>query len=88
VFTEYGRPEYDDEPAIGPDAERRRAKALALLLAHPQLWRVVVTEVGDPTIVGVAIRGVAYGELEIRADRYDAIALLELMNRHATETAH
>jgi hypothetical protein len=66
-------------------ADRRRAKALALLEQHPD-WRIaVVVETGSPAIVGVAIRGVAYGEIEIPAEQYDAFALLALMERHGAE---
>ena len=40
---------------------------------------------GDPVIAGVAIRGVAYGELEIPAERYEAAALLDLLDRYGGE---
>ena len=71
-----------NEPAIDPDVERRRAKALAILAEQPDKHVAVVAEAGDPAHVAVAIRGVAVGELTIPADRYDPLALLALMNDH------
>jgi hypothetical protein len=65
-----------------PNTERRRAKALALLGANPTWQRVVVAEAGDPAIIGVAIRGMAYGELEIPAAKYDAATLMALLEQH------
>jgi hypothetical protein len=67
------------------DTERRRVKALALLEQYPD-WRIaVVVEAGSPAIVGVAIRSIAYGEVEIPAEQYDAFELLALMDRHGAE---
>ena len=71
-----------NEPAIDPDVERRRARALAILAEQPDRQVAVVAEAGDPSHVVVAIRGVAVGELTIPADRYDAFALLTLMNNY------
>ncbi|HLY05192.1 MAG TPA: hypothetical protein VKR31_05540 [Rhizomicrobium sp.] len=64
-----------------PDAERRRNQALAILARQDQ--RVaVVAEAGNPAHVTVAIRGVAVGELEVPGERYDAFALLALMQQY------
>lgn len=63
------------------DAIRRRARALAMLDADPERRIAVVAEAGDPAHVAVAIRGVAVGELTIPAERYDAFALLALMEQ-------
>jgi hypothetical protein len=66
----------------GPDVERRRALALALLDAEPDRQIAVIAEAGDPAHVAIAIRGAAVGEIEIAADRYDGFALLALMEQH------
>ena len=71
-----------NEPVIDPDVERRRAKARAILAEQPERHVAVVAEAGDPAHVAVAIRGVAVGEVEIAADRYDGFALLALMQQH------
>jgi len=65
-----------------PQTECSHAKALALLAEQPT-WRLaVVAETGtDPIILGVAIRGIGYGEIEIPADRYDGMVLVELMDK-------
>ena len=80
------------EPAQSdPDTERRRAKALALLAEHPNWRRVVIAESGNPIVIGVAIRDLGYGELEIPAARYDARTLLELMDQYSgapSQTLH
>ena len=71
-----------NEPAIDPDVERRRSRALAMLDERPEQRITVVAEAGDPAHVTVAVRGVAVGELEIPAERYDAFALLALMQQY------
>ena len=63
-----------------PGAECRRAKALAMLEANPASRIAVVAEAGSPAIVGIAIRGVGYGEIEIPAARYDPGALLAFLD--------
>ncbi|HXX82986.1 MAG TPA: hypothetical protein VEN29_03300, partial [Casimicrobiaceae bacterium] len=65
-----------------PETERRCAKALALLQANPTWQRAVVAEAGDAAIIGIAIRGVAYGEVEIPAANYDPVALLALLDQY------
>ena len=64
---------------LDPAVHRRRVKALALLDADPQREVAIVAEAGDPAHVAIAIRGVAVGEIEVAADRYDGFALLALM---------
>jgi hypothetical protein len=63
------------------DTLRRQAKAIAMLDADPGKRVAIVAEAGDPAHVAVAIRGVAVGELTIPAERYDAFALLALMEQ-------
>ena len=75
-------------PTPDNDTERRRARALAILVENPDLRCAVVCEAGDPGHVMVAIRGVGSGELEIPADRYDAFALLALMDQHAAQSSN
>jgi hypothetical protein len=53
-----------------------------MLDARPMERYAVIAEAGDPAIVGVAVRGVAYGEIEIPPGRYDAMALLALLDRY------
>jgi hypothetical protein len=70
--------------AAGEDAGlmERRTRALAILGEHPLRHLAIVTQPGDPAIVGVAIRCAVYGEIEVSAERYDVFALLELMSAH------
>ncbi len=60
----------------------RRSRALAILAEHPERHIAIIAQTGDPAIIGVAVRCVAYGELEISPERHDAFALLELMGVH------
>jgi hypothetical protein len=69
-------------PAINAEVERRKAQALAMLDTDPKRRIAVVAEAGNPAHVTVAIRGVAVGDLEVPAERYDAFALLALMEQH------
>ena len=64
------------------DTLRRRAKALAMLDANPGREIAVIAERGNPAHIAIAIRGVAVGEMEIPAERYDGFALLALMQQH------
>ena len=52
-----------------------------MLDADPDREIAVIAEAGDPAHVTVAVRGVAVGDLEIPADRYDAFALMALMEQ-------
>jgi hypothetical protein len=63
------------------DTMRRRARAVSILDADPGKQIAMVAEAGDSAHVAVAIRGVAVGELTIPAERYDAFALLALMEQ-------
>ena len=67
-----------------PDAARegRRSRALAMLATDPERRLAVVAERGDPAHVTVAVRNVAVGDIEIAGDRYDAFALLALMQQY------
>jgi hypothetical protein len=82
----YADPVNDREFTGDPDVERRRAKALAYLEANPNSRFGIAAEAGDPTIVGVAIRGTAYGELEIGAEKYDPFAFLALLDQYGGTT--
>jgi hypothetical protein len=74
-----------DSP-IDPDAARRPAKALALLDEEPSRRVAVVAEAPKPgEAVGhvcTAVRHVAVGDITIPADKYDAFALMALMEQH------
>lgn len=67
--------------------EGRRAKVLATLGADPALrYAVHVDDAStDPVVVVVGIRSVASFELEIPSRYYDALALLELIEKHVGE---
>src|SRR5262249_50867989 len=64
-----------------PGSERRK-RALAMLEEDPSRRVAVVAQRGDPAHVTVAVRGVAVGELEIPAEKYDAFDLMALMDKH------
>jgi hypothetical protein len=66
---------------VDPETDRRRARVLAMLAEHPSRLAFVV-EPGAPPILGVAIPGVAYGEIELPTD-YDPVLLLGLIERHS-----
>ena len=70
-----------DELPADPGVARRRIRALAMLDADPDREIAVIAEAGDPAHVALAVRGVAVGDLEIPADRYDAFALMALMEQ-------
>ncbi len=71
-----------NDPTADPAVLRRRTRALALLAEHPEQHIAVVAEAGNPAHVAVAIRGAAVGELEVAAEKYDAFALMALMQTH------
>ena len=68
-----------------PETEHRNARALALLADNLNWQRAVILEAGPPSILGVAIRGVAYGEIELAPD-YDATLLLMLLGQYGETT--
>lgn len=65
--------------------ERRRAKVLAMLRDNPGLrYAIEVADANsDPVIVAIGIRNVATFEMNIPQTYYDALALLELVEKHA-----
>ena len=75
-----------DVARVDPDVTRRRACALTLLAADPGRQIAVIAEAPKPgEAVGhvcTAIRGVAVGEIEIPAERYNAFELWALMQQH------
>ena len=75
------------DPPVDPDVVRRRAKALALLDAEPTRQIAIVAEAPKPgEAVGyicTAIRSVAVGDITVPAEKYDAVALLEFMDKYA-----
>ena len=64
--------------------ERRRAKVLAMLREDPGIhYAIAVLDANtDPVIVSIGIRHVATLETNIPQAYYDAIALLELVDKH------
>jgi len=74
------------DASIDADVMRRRVKALALLDKEPPRRFAVVVEAPKPgEAVGhvcTAIRSIVVGEIEIPAEKYDAVALLALMEQH------
>ena len=64
--------------------ERRRAKVLAMLRDNPGLrYAIEVADANsDPVIVAIGIRNVATFEMNIPQTYYDALALLELVEKH------
>jgi hypothetical protein len=75
-----------EDVGINPDVARRRQRALAMLDGEPNRQIALVAEAGDPAHVSIAIRGVAVGEIEVDADRYDAFTLLALVEAHESDT--
>jgi hypothetical protein len=71
-----------NDSVADPDVERRRNRALAILADEPERHIAIVAEQGDPAHLTVAVRGVAVGDLEIPAERYDGFALLALMQQY------
>ena len=65
-----------------PDGADRRDKTPARSAVNPTLKRAFVLERADPMILGVPIRGIGYGELEVRAARCDPRGLLVLFEEH------
>ena len=74
------------DASADPGTERRRAKARALLEANPNWRRVVIAEAGEPAIIGIAVRTLGYSEIEIPAAKYDAAALITLLDQYARST--
>ena len=68
--------------------ERRRSKVLTMLKSAPgsKYTVFVADETIDPVICTVAIRGVASFEMAIPHHCYNGLVLLELSEKHSTET--
>lgn len=66
--------------------QRRRAKVLALLRPGQKYAIYVEDETRSPVQVAVAIAGLASFELEIPKQYYNGVALLELIEKHASDT--
>lgn len=66
--------------------ERRRAKVLAMLGDGRKYAVLVENDTTDPVIATCAIRGVATFELAIPRHSFTGIVLLELLEKHSTET--
>lgn len=64
--------------------ESRRAMVLAMLRDNPGIrYAIEVLDANtDPVIVSIGIRNVATFELNIPLPYYDALALVELMEKH------
>lgn len=77
------------EPMSDPAAETRRQRVLAMLAENPNFRRAVVVDNSDtdPVLLTLAIRGQATCELAIPAGKFDAFALLALIERHGA-TVH
>ena len=67
-----------------PAAEARRQRVLAILAENPNIRRAVLVDNSDtdPVLLTLAIRGQATCELAIPAGKFDAFALLALIERH------
>jgi hypothetical protein len=74
---------------IDPEADPRRDRALAMLTERPALRYAVlaVNPDTDPVLLTVAIRGVATFDMAIPAAKFNAFALLALIERHGA-TVH
>ena len=68
---------------VDRDIARRRNSALAILADNAERRIAVVAEAGNPTYLTVAVRDIGVGDVEIPADKYDALALLKLMEAYA-----
>ena len=65
------------------DLNQRRAKVLAMLQANQEIRHAIAVfdEFDDSVIVSIAIRDIASCELTIPRSRYDALKLLELIEK-------
>ena len=75
------------ETLLDRQREARRQKVIAMLEAHPEIRRAILTEInGENVIVTIALRHVATFEMLIPKARYDPWALLELIERQGQTT--
>lgn len=72
-----------------PAAEARRQRVLAMLAENPNIRRTVLVDYPstDPVLLTVGIRDVATFDLACPAAKFDAFALLDLIDRHG-KTVH
>ncbi|MCX7962697.1 MAG: hypothetical protein N2653_14160 [Burkholderiales bacterium] len=86
----------EPEP-LSPRAADRRRRVLQMLRERPEIKRALIADDADPqhpdaVIVAIGIRRpdgtICTGELAIRRERYDGIALLALLERHGGATVH
>ena len=71
-------------------AERRRCEVLAMLEANPRITHAIVTDdeaEADCVIVTVAIRGIGTCDLRIPREKYDGLAVLQLIEEHTGAVA-
>lgn len=76
-----------DEPANGSPDDERIARMVRKLEENPGIAYAIETHdeiEPDAVLLTLAIRGNASGELRIPKSRYDAFALLDLIERHTT----
>jgi hypothetical protein len=66
--------------------ERRHAKVAAMLGDGRKYAVYVADDLSDPVVATCAIRGIATFELAIPRHSYDGLVLLELIEKHSTES--
>jgi hypothetical protein len=72
-----------NENRLDPAAEGRRQEVLAMLVKEPNIQYAITSNdesESDAMIVTLAIRGKGTCELRIPKDRYDGLALLQLVD--------
>lgn len=77
----------DADPPLDPAAETRRRQVLAMLAAHPGVTYAIVTDdecAPDFVVLTLAIRGKATAELQIPKAKYNGLAILQLIDQHAS----
>lgn len=76
----------EHKPAIILELHRQRRSAKVLAMLGDKTYAVYVEDDrSDPVIATCAIRGLASFELAIPAHSYNAVILLELLEKHSTE---
>jgi hypothetical protein len=73
-----------EEPATDSAVDSRRRRVIDWFDRNPKLQRVILAEdAADQVHVMVGLRGAATFELTIPRERYDGIALLELIEKYS-----
>lgn len=70
---------------VDQNREYRMNRVMEMLKEAPELGLATMTDdetVPGTVIVTIARRGVAVGEMEIPADKYDPFALMDILARH------